>query len=140
MISLWRASYCSCEISPLASAVFACSAAVFKVASFSLVSSTACPRSLCFCASSSVLPGSSFRSFSMSRSCDCVFLISEFTLLRAFCSFVVSPPISTVMPLILLAPMLPTSSKQALKKEHHCPIYEKSTDISADALCNITFF
>ena len=37
MISLWRASYWFCVISPLASAVFACSAAVFKVSSFSFV-------------------------------------------------------------------------------------------------------
>ena len=47
MISRCSASYCSCEISPLARAVLACSAAVFRVSSFSLVSETACPKSRC---------------------------------------------------------------------------------------------
>ena len=103
MISLCRASYWLWEISPLASASFACSAAVFSVSSFSFVSLTASPRSRCFCAISSVLPGSSFSSFSTSLSCDCVFRISVFTPFKAVWSFVVSPPISTVMPLILFA-------------------------------------
>ncbi len=103
MISLWRASYWSCVISPLARAVFACSAAVFRVSSFSFVPATASPKSLCFCASSSVLPGSNFKSFSTSRSCDCVSRMEELTPFNAVCSFVVSPPISTVIPLILFA-------------------------------------
>ena len=63
-------------IVPSFSACSACSAAVFKVSSFSFVSLTASPRSLCFCASSSVFPGSSFRSLSTSFSWLCVFLIS----------------------------------------------------------------
>lgn len=82
MISLCSASYCCCEISPLARAVFACSAAVFKVSSFVFVLLTACARSLCFCERSSVLPGSNFNSFSTSFNCDCVFLISELTPLK----------------------------------------------------------
>ena len=103
MISRWRASYWLWEISPLASASFACSAAVFSVSSFSFVSETAWPSSRCFCAISSVLPGSSFSSFSTSLSCDCVFRISVFTPFSAVWSFVVSPPISTVIPFILFA-------------------------------------
>ena len=70
MISLCRPSYCSCVISPFARASFACSAAAFRVSSFSFVSRTASPRSRCFCASSSVLPGSSFKRLLTSRSCD----------------------------------------------------------------------
>ena len=86
---------------PFRSASSACCCAVFKVSSFSLVSETACASSLCFCAISSVFPGSSFRSFSTSFSWLCVFLISVLTPFRAVCNFVVSPPISTVIPLIL---------------------------------------
>ena len=100
-ISLWSPSYCCWEIVPFRSASSACRCAVFKVSSFSLVSETACASSLCFCAISSVFPGSSFRSFSTSFSWLCVFLISVLTPFRAVCSFVVSPPISTVIPLIL---------------------------------------
>ena len=103
MISRWRASYCSCEMSPFARAVFACSAAVFRVSSFSLVAVTASARSFCFCDSSSVLVGSSFSSFSTSLSCVCVFLMFLLTPSSAFDSLVVSPPISTVIPLILFA-------------------------------------
>ena len=100
-ISLCRASYWSWEIVPFRSASSACCCAVFKVSNFSLVSETACASSLCFCAISSVFPGSSFRSFSTSFSWLCVFLISVLTPFRAVCNFVVSPPISTVIPLIL---------------------------------------
>ena len=104
-ISRWSASYCSWEISPLASCSLADSAAVFKVSSFSFVSLMASVRSLCFCASSSVLDGSSFRSFSTSFNWDCVFLISVFTSFRADCRPVVEPSISTVIPLSDLAAM-----------------------------------
>ena len=104
MISRCKPSYCSCVISPFASASFACSAAAFRVSSFSFVSATACARSLCFCASSSVLPGSSFRRLFTSRSCDCVVRMSVLTDFKAVVSFVVSPPISTVIPCILDAP------------------------------------
>ena len=67
-ISLCSASYWSWEIVPFRSASSACCCAVFKVSSFSLVSETACASNLCFCAISSVFPGSSFRSFSTSFS------------------------------------------------------------------------
>ncbi|WP_373687557.1 hypothetical protein [Clostridium estertheticum] len=40
IISRCSESYCACEISPLVSAVLACSAAVFKVSNFSFVSVT----------------------------------------------------------------------------------------------------
>ena len=67
-ISLCSPSYCCWEIVPFRSASSACRCAVFKVSSFSLVSETACASSLCFCAISSVFPGSSFNSFSTSLS------------------------------------------------------------------------
>ena len=103
MISRWRASYCSCVMSPFARAVFACSAAVLRVSSFSLVEVTASASSLCFWESSSVLDGSSFSSFSTSFSCVWVLLMFLLTLSSALESLVVSPLISTVMPLILFA-------------------------------------
>ena len=102
-ISRCKASYCCCEMSPFARAVFACSAAVFSVASLSFVAEMLSARSFCFCESSSVFFGSSFRSFSTSFSCDWVFLMFLFTPSKALDSLVVSPPISTVMPLILFA-------------------------------------
>ena len=110
-ISRWRASYCCWVISPLASCSLACCAAVFKVASFSLVASMASLSIFCFWTTSSVLEGSSFRSLLTSFSPDCVPLIDLFTLSSALESFVVSPPISTVMPWILDAICVTTSSQ-----------------------------
>ena len=63
----------------------------------------------CFWTTSSVLEGSSFRSLLTSFSPDCVPLIDLFTLSSALESFVVSPPISTVMPWILDAICVTTS-------------------------------
>ena len=108
-ISRWRASYCCWVISPLASCSLACCAAVFRVASFSLVASMASLSIFCFWTTSSVLEGSSFRSLLTSFSPDCVPLIDLFTLSSALESFVVSPPISTVMPWILDAICVTTS-------------------------------
>lgn len=62
-----------------------------------------------FWTTSSVLEGSSFRSLLTSFSPDCVPLIDLFTLSSALESFVVSPPISTVMPWILDAIWMTTS-------------------------------
>ena len=90
-------------MSPFARAVFACSAAVFSVASLSFVAEILSARSFCFCESNSVFFGSSFRSFSTSFSCNWVFFMFLFTPSNALESLVVSPPISTVMPLILFA-------------------------------------
>ena len=117
IISLCRASYWSLEIVPSFNAFSACSAAVFKVSSFSLVSLTASPSNLCFCAKSSVLAGSSLSSFSTSLSCACVFLISVLTPFNAVWSFVVSPPISMVIPLILDAAIPNLPSFYGKKKE-----------------------
>ena len=103
IISRCKASYCCWLISPFSSAVLACSAAVFRVSSFSFVLPISSASNLCFCANSSVLLGSSLRSLSTSFRSLCVFFISELTPLRAVCSLVVSPPISTVMPCILFA-------------------------------------
>ena len=107
IISRWRASYCSCEMSPFARAVFACSAAVLRVSSFSFVEETASANSFCFWESSSVLDGSSFSSFSTSFSCVWVFLMFLLTPSNAFESFVVSPPISTVIPFMRFAILSP---------------------------------
>ena len=114
-ISLCRASYWLWEISPLASASLACCPASFKASSFSFVSPTACARSLCFCAISSVFPRSSFNSLFTSLSCPCVSRISLFTFDKAVDSFVVSPPISTVIPWILDA-TLPTCLSATKKR------------------------
>ena len=103
MISLCRASYLSCPRSPFSSCSFACRCASLSVFSFSEVAPMASLRSFCFWARSCVLEGSSFSRRSTSFSSDCVVFIVEFTCFRAFSSPVVSPPISIVMPFILLA-------------------------------------
>ena len=108
-ISRWSASYWSCVILPSASCWLACSAAVFKVVSFSLVASMASFSIRCFWVTASVLEGSSFRSLLTSFSSDCVVLMVLLTLSSALESFVVSPPISTVMPAILDAMRITTS-------------------------------
>ena len=128
IISLCRASYWSWEIVPFRSASSACCCAVFKVSSFSLVSETACASSLCFCTISSVFPGSSFSSFSTSFSWLCVFLISVLTPFRAVCNFVVSPPISTVIPLILFPAIRlpPKSHKKRYKNTRITPGTKKA--------------
>ena len=100
-ISRWSASYCCWVISPFWSCSLACPAASFSVSSFSFVWAMASFRSFCFWVTSSVLDGSSFSSFSTSFSCVWVFLISLLTPDSADDSFVVSPPISTVIPWIL---------------------------------------
>jgi len=63
-----------------------------------LVSLMASASSFCFCRTSSVLEGSSFKSFSTSFSCAWVFLTSLLTPASADWSLVVSPPMDTVMP------------------------------------------
>ena len=108
-ISRWSASYCSCVILPSASCWFACSAAVFKVVSFSLVASMASFSIFCFWVTASVLEGSSFRSLLTSLSPACVVLMDLLTPSSALDNFVVSPPISTVMPAILDAMRITTS-------------------------------
>ena len=114
--------------SSVARAVFACSATVFRVANFSLVSPTASARSFCFCASSSVFPGSSFNNLSTSFSCCCVLLICPLTPFRAVCNLVVSPPISTVIPMILLATVDTSFRKNGHKKGPDFSKHEKSTN------------
>ena len=103
MISLCRASYLSCPSVPFSSCCLACSWAVFSASSFSFVALTASFRSFCFWVTRLVLAGSSFRSLFTSFREDCVVLIVELTPFRALSRPVVSPPISTVIPLILLA-------------------------------------
>ena len=103
IISRCRASYLSLPRSPFSSCCFACSWAVFRASSFSLVAEIFSFSVCCFWARSSVLEGSSFKSFSTSLSLVCVSLIVVLTFLRALSRPVVSPLISTVMPLILLA-------------------------------------
>ena len=103
MISRCHASYCCWVTVPFLSPASIWSCTDFSCVSFSFVSETACCRSFCFCSSSAVFVGSSFRSLLTSFSCDCVDLISLFTPERALERPVVSPPISTVMPFILSA-------------------------------------
>ena len=100
MISLCRASYLSCPRSPFSSCCLACSCAVFRESSFSFVAPMASFKARCFWESSSVLEGSSFRRRFTSFNWLCVFLIVVLTLFSAFSRPVVSPPISTVMPLM----------------------------------------
>ena len=101
-ISLCRASYLSFPRSPDSSCCFACSWAVFKASSFSLVAPIFSFKTVCFCESSSVLVGSSFSSLLISFSCDWVLFMVELTPFNALSRPVVSPPISTVIPFILL--------------------------------------
>ena len=56
-ISRCKESRCCCVMSPFARAVFACSVAVFSVASLSFVAEILSARSFCFCESSSVFFG-----------------------------------------------------------------------------------
>ena len=102
-ISRWRASYLSFPRVPFSSCCFACSCAVFRASSFSFVEPIASLSSRCFCESSSVFLGSSLRSLLTSLSWVWVDLIVPLTFFRALSRPVVSPPISTVIPVILLA-------------------------------------
>ena len=102
-ISRWRASYLSCPSSPRSSCSFACFCASFRVSSFSLVEAMASFRSFCFWVNSSVFVGSSFKRRSTSFNADCVVFMELLTPFKAFSRPVVSPPISTVIPFILLA-------------------------------------
>ena len=102
-ISRCRASYLSCPSSPRSSCSFACFCASFKPSSFSFVAFMESFRSFCFWERSVVFFGSSFRSLFTSRSELCVVRIVLLTPFRALSRPVVSPPISTVIPLILLA-------------------------------------
>ena len=106
MISRCSASYLSCPIS--SGVTF--SAADLSVSRRSLVVSTDFCNSCCFCASSSVFVGSSFKSLSTSfkersRSLSCLSADDS-----ALSNLVTSPLISTVKPLILLA-MLKSPNK-----------------------------
>ena len=106
-------------------------------------SRTASARSRCFCASSSVLPGSSFRRLFTSRSCDCVVRISVLTDFKAVVSFVVSPPISTVMPCILDAtpPHLPSPNHKKRKPGSSLKkCIKKDTCCFGKCLCKIIYF
>ena len=79
------------------------------VVSFSLVASMASFSIRCFWVTASVLEGSSFKSLLTSFSSDCVVLMDLLTPSSVLESFVVSPPISTVMPAILDAMRITTS-------------------------------
>ena len=117
-------------MSPFARAVFACSAAVFRVANFSLVSPTASASNFCFCARSSVFPGSSFNNLSTSFSCCCVLLICPLTPFRAVCNLVEYSPISTVIPMILLAAADTSFRKNGHKKSPDFSGMKKAPTIS----------
>ncbi|GFI48018.1 hypothetical protein IMSAGC019_03344 [Lachnospiraceae bacterium] len=101
-ISLFKARYCSPETSPLWNCSCTCLSAVFRISSFSLVSAMASLKIVCFCARASVFPGSILRSLFTSLSSAWVFRTFSFTPESAFSSWVVSPPISIVIPFIPL--------------------------------------
>ena len=101
-ISLFKARYCSPETSPLWNCSCTCLSAVFRISSFSLVSAMASLKIVCFCARASVFPGSILRSLFTSLSSAWVFRTFPFTPESAFSSWVVSPPISIVIPFIPL--------------------------------------
>ena len=101
-ISLVSALYCSSEISPRANCACTWLSAFFRMSNFSLVSEIASVKSACFCANISVLVGSTFKSLFTSLNSTCVPFIFLSTLPRALSNFVVSPPISMVIPRILL--------------------------------------
>ena len=102
-ISLLIARYCSSETSPFLNCSSTWASAVLRTSNFSLVSPTAFVSNCCFCARASVFLGSNFSSFSTSLSSAWVLFTFLFTPPRALSSFVVSPPISMVIPFILLA-------------------------------------
>ena len=102
-ISLQSAWYCSWLILPFCpTSVAACFSASFKAVSLLLVSSIAVFNNFCFWLNSSVLVGSSFNNLLTSFNSLWVVFIAEFVSFNALWSLVVSPPISTVIPAILL--------------------------------------
>ena len=102
-ISRCRASYLSCPSSPRSSCSFACFWASFSPSSFSLVAPMESFSIFCFWERRVVFFGSSFKSLFTSRRLDCVVRMELLTPFSALSRPVVSPPISTVMPLILFA-------------------------------------
>ena len=110
-ISLCKALYCSFDTSPLANCSCTCFSASSSICSFSSVAATASVSRSCFCAHNVTLPLSNFNSLSTCLSSDCNDLLEPFTLVKAFDSSVVSPPISMVIPFILEATRLTPSSQ-----------------------------
>ena len=100
--SLCNALYCSSDTSPFLNCSCTWLSAFFRISSFSLVSEIASDKSACFCANISVLVGSIFKSLFTSLSSTCVPFTFLSTFPRALSNLVVSPPISMVIPLILL--------------------------------------
>ena len=105
-ISRCSARTCSSDTSPRLNCSCTCFSAVFKVFKRSAVFSIACDRISCFWASRSVLPGSSLSSLLTSLSSPDRSMDLDTTFSSAFPSLVVSPPISTVMPLITFLAIL----------------------------------
>ena len=103
MISRFRASCWAIAAGSDDPVASSCLSASFSVSSFSFVSLIALPRSSCFCRRSSVLPGSIFSSLLTSFSWLWVSFRDLSTPRSASCSFVVSPLISMVMPLMFPA-------------------------------------
>ena len=102
-ISRFNARYCSSDTSPFLNCSCTWLSAFFRISSFSLVSAMASFKSVCFCARASVFFGSTFKSLFTSLNSAWVLRTSLFTPDRALSSFVVSPPISIVIPFILFA-------------------------------------
>ena len=101
--SRFKARYCASETSPFLNCSCTWLSAVFRMSNFSLVSEMASFKRFCFCVRASVLVGSIFKSLLTSLSSAWVFRTCLLTPPRALSSFVVSPPISMVIPFMLLA-------------------------------------
>ena len=98
--SRWSASCCSLFFS-VSPAFFSCSSAFLSSSWRFFVSVTAFDRRSCFCRSRSTFVGSNLSSLFTSLSFACVSFREESTFFSESVSFVVSPPISIVIPFIL---------------------------------------
>ena len=106
-ISRWSASYLSLPRSPFSICVFACSCAVFKASSFSLVAPIFVASASCFCVRRVVFDGSSFKSLSTSFNWLVVVFMVDESPESALEIPVVSPFMVTVSPDSLFAIYLP---------------------------------
>ena len=105
VISLCSARYCSSDTSPRANCSCTCFSASFSTSSCFPVFSICCVSSFCFCSSNSVFLGSNFRSLLTSFSSLVRSWLPSPAFFSSPCSFVESPSISIVIPLIVLFPI-----------------------------------
>ena len=106
MISRCNSRYCCSDTSPFSNCACTCFSASFSTSSLFAVSCILSLSICCFCASSSVFVGSSSSSLFTVLSSFCKFTLSPLASERALDSFVVFPPISMVIPFMLLLPAI----------------------------------